>query len=136
SGSGLLLLLDALSSVETAPSRRLRSSIYTASEMRTGLQTLVMAALAAVIAGSGGGAGGNATTPTGGGSAPTLTQKDFDAIREIGRKAVEEDGVVGISIAVSRNGETVFAEGFGHADVERTVPVNKDTIFDIASAGK
>ncbi len=104
--------------------------------MRTGLQTLAVAALAVAITGCGGGAGGNATTPTGGGSAPILTQKDFDAIREIGRKAVEEDGIVGISIAVSRNGQTVFAEGFGHADVERTVPVDEDTIFDIASAGK
>lgn len=100
--------------------------------MRTGLQILIIAALAASITGCGGGA----ASSTGNGSAPALTQKDFEAIREIGRKAVEEEGIVGISIAVAKDGKTIFAEGFGHADVERTVPVDKDTIFDIASAGK
>jgi CubicO group peptidase (beta-lactamase class C family) len=57
-------------------------------------------------------------------------------VRAIGERAVREDGVVGLSIGVAVDGEIVFAEGFGHADAERTVPTTAETMYDIASIGK
>lgn len=63
---------------------------------------------------------------------PSLAQR----IDAIGRRAVELDGIVGLSIAVARDGALVYSAGFGHADAERTIPATADTIYDIASVGK
>ncbi|MFG0274262.1 MAG: serine hydrolase domain-containing protein [Phycisphaerales bacterium] len=65
-----------------------------------------------------------------------FTDELAERMRAIGERAVREDGVVGLSIGVALDGEIVFAEGFGHANAERTVPATRDTIYDIASVGK
>lgn len=57
-------------------------------------------------------------------------------VREIARHAIEEEGIVGLSVAVAVDGEIVLAEGYGHADLERVHPATADTIYDIASTGK
>ncbi len=49
---------------------------------------------------------------------------------------VTERGVVGISTALSRRGEVVYAERFGHQDREAGVPMAVDTIFRIYSMTK
>ncbi|MDH4279690.1 MAG: beta-lactamase family protein [Acidimicrobiia bacterium] len=49
---------------------------------------------------------------------------------------VNERGVVGISTLVSRRGEVVHAERFGHQDREAGVPMSDDTIFRIYSMTK
>ncbi len=50
-------------------------------------------------------------------------------------RAVEE-GAVGISVAIDRGGELLYAKGFGLADVEQQVPVTRDSVFRIASVTK
>lgn len=45
-------------------------------------------------------------------------------------------GFPGMAIAVSVDGETVWSEGFGFADLEHRVPVTPDTRFRIASISK
>ena len=47
-----------------------------------------------------------------------------------------EVGIPGLSVAVSVDGRTVWAEGFGMADIENRVPVGPDTRFRIASISK
>ncbi len=42
----------------------------------------------------------------------------------------------GLAVAVVRNGELVYARGFGYADVENSRPVDQDTRFYIASSTK
>ncbi len=42
----------------------------------------------------------------------------------------------GCSVAVHRDGRTVFANGYGLSDVDRRTPINAETRFDIASVGK
>ena len=42
----------------------------------------------------------------------------------------------GLSVAISRNGQFVFAEGFGYADIERKRPITPDTRFRTASVSK
>ncbi len=63
----------------------------------------------------------------------TGVRAEIDAI---GRRAVEEEGIVGLSIGVAIDGRTVYARGFGHADADRTRPANERTVYDLASVGK
>lgn len=46
------------------------------------------------------------------------------------------NGVVGMSVAVSRGGHLVYAQGYGMADVEGNKPMEANTIMRIASASK
>ena len=52
------------------------------------------------------------------------------------REMIERDGVPGVSVAVAVGGEVVWAEGFGLADLERRVPVTRETKFGIGSVTK
>src|SRR6476659_2076315 len=44
--------------------------------------------------------------------------------------------VAGISVAVARDGQVVFARGYGMANLEHSVAVTPDTVFHIASISK
>ncbi len=44
--------------------------------------------------------------------------------------------IPGLSLLVVRNGQIVFAEGFGLANVELQVPVKPETVFQSGSVGK
>src|SRR5437763_6734599 len=44
--------------------------------------------------------------------------------------------VAGISVAVARNGQVVFARGYGMANLEHSVAVTPETVFHIASISK
>ncbi|MEX0846951.1 MAG: serine hydrolase domain-containing protein [Ilumatobacteraceae bacterium] len=57
-------------------------------------------------------------------------------IRPIMESYVSERGVVGISTMVSRRGQIVHAEQFGHQDREAGLPMAADTIFRIYSMTK
>lgn len=45
-------------------------------------------------------------------------------------------GVPGLSIAVSNGDAVTFAQGFGYADLEQSVPVRPETVFRLASISK
>lgn len=70
------------------------------------------------------------------GDSLAMTRDAIQDVRAIGARAVEEDGIVGVSIGIAIDGEIVFAEGFGHADAARSVPASAETVYDIASVGK
>ncbi|GJM19247.1 MAG: hypothetical protein DHS20C14_14600 [Phycisphaeraceae bacterium] len=83
--------------------------------------------------------GGCALPDAGRGAEPGVlawSEPIADEVRRIGQHAVEEDGMVGVAIGVAIDGRLVYTQGFGHADVGRTVPVEPATVFDIASVGK
>ncbi|HYH09382.1 MAG TPA: serine hydrolase domain-containing protein [Thermoanaerobaculia bacterium] len=44
--------------------------------------------------------------------------------------------IPGLSVAVVRDGEVIFARGFGYADLERRIPATPETPYDIASVTK
>ena len=44
--------------------------------------------------------------------------------------------IPGVSVAVMKNGEIIFAKGYGLANVEHQVPVKPETIFQSGSMGK
>ncbi|XP_064472359.1 serine beta-lactamase-like protein LACTB, mitochondrial isoform X2 [Ornithodoros turicata] len=49
---------------------------------------------------------------------------------------MDESGVPGIVVAVSVDGETLWAEGIGYADVENRVPCTRGTLMRIGSVSK
>jgi len=67
-------------------------------------------------------------------SAPTpKSLDDFDAIVT---KATGEAKIPGISVAIVRDGEVIYAKGFGYRDVDNKLPVTTGTIFAIGSVSK
>ncbi|MFW5803155.1 MAG: serine hydrolase, partial [Verrucomicrobiota bacterium] len=58
------------------------------------------------------------------------------AIREMIADMMEEEGAVGLSIALVDDQDIVWAEGFGYADREAGIPVTPDTVFRVGSISK
>jgi serine beta-lactamase-like protein LACTB, mitochondrial len=54
--------------------------------------------------------------------------------RQVTRTALSERNLPGLSVAVGVDGEIVWAEGFGWADLEMKTPVTPDTRFRIGTA--
>lgn len=55
---------------------------------------------------------------------------------DVVEKAIADMNVPGLAIAVVAGGEVVYAEGFGHRDVEEKLPMTPDTLFAIGSTTK
>jgi CubicO group peptidase (beta-lactamase class C family) len=67
------------------------------------------------------------------------SRKWTDAVqrgRQIMRAGLTQQNLPGLSVAVGVDGEIVWAEGFGWADLESQVPVAPDTGFRVADASK
>ncbi len=65
--------------------------------------------------------------------------RDSALIRQISddiRSRMEKSGVPGASITVMRDGNVIWSEGFGWADVEQRVPVSALTRFRVGSVSK
>jgi CubicO group peptidase (beta-lactamase class C family) len=56
--------------------------------------------------------------------------------RQLARTLVSADNLPGLSIALAVNGEIVWAEGFGWADIESRTPVTPLTRFRLGAASK
>lgn len=69
---------------------------------------------------------------------PLRSQEDLtERIRDFVKEAMDMAEVVpGLSLAVVKDGEVFFLEGFGLRDVERELPVTAETGFYIASMSK
>ena len=59
-----------------------------------------------------------------------------DESRRLARALVVNENLAGLSVAVAHNGELVWAEGFGFANVERRAPVTPVTRFRLGSVSK
>lgn len=80
--------------------------------------------------------GGCAAVSTHANGARGLGADEQARLDAIGVRAVDEHGIVGLSIAVARDGVLVYANGFGHVDAARTRAATADTVYDVASVGK
>jgi serine beta-lactamase-like protein LACTB len=68
-------------------------------------------------------------------SAPLQEWKEaVEAGRQVARAGLSEQNLPGLSVAVGINGEVVWAEGFGFADLENRVPVAPGMRFRIGTA--
>lgn len=67
-------------------------------------------------------------------------ENTFEQTKNTARTAIEEAIAVGTassaSVAIMDEGELVYAEGFSMADREKSIPVDKNTVFNIGSISK
>lgn len=69
--------------------------------------------------------------------APELPKTfDLPAVDAYIAAQVKAKGFVGLSVAVMRDGEIVFAKGYGKRSVEKNLPVESDTSFAVGSITK
>jgi len=60
----------------------------------------------------------------------------IDESRRLAHALLLEENLPGVSVAVARDGEIVWTEGFGWADIEDRVPVTPHTQFRLGSVSK
>ena len=65
-----------------------------------------------------------------------VTQDQIESLAEIMRQAVEQEQIAGGSFLVAHQGEVVFREAFGYADIESNRPFTTDELLPIASVSK
>lgn len=66
---------------------------------------------------------------------PVADQRYAD-VRSYIQEAMEEHGLPSVAVAVAKDGEIVWAEGFGWADLDRRVPATPETMYSLASISK
>jgi D-alanyl-D-alanine carboxypeptidase len=67
---------------------------------------------------------------------PTLTQATAAQIDALMRRAVAQQHLAGISLAIGHNGTVIFAKGYGYRDLAKRLPATPETIYNIASMSK
>ena len=65
-----------------------------------------------------------------------LNYSRADGVDDYVKNQMRRQHVVGLSLAVVKEGRVIKARGYGLANVELNVPATKDTVYDIASIGK
>ncbi|KAM3925313.1 serine beta-lactamase-like protein LACTB, mitochondrial [Leptodactylus fuscus] len=60
----------------------------------------------------------------------------IDRSRELLRRVKDEVGSPGIVVGVSVDGQTIWSEGLGYADVENRLPCSPDSVMRVASISK
>src|SRR5881296_3286584 len=60
----------------------------------------------------------------------------FAHIRELIRQRLVEQTIPSLAVAVARDGEILWEEGFGWADRENRVPATEHTMYSLASISK
>jgi CubicO group peptidase (beta-lactamase class C family) len=69
-------------------------------------------------------------------SASTFQADELQDVRSLIHKLIEEEGIPSIAVAVAKDGEILWEEGFGWADRERRVPATAHTPYSLASVTK
>lgn len=60
----------------------------------------------------------------------------FAEVRSYIQEAMDEAGAPSVAVAVARDGEIIWAEGFGLADIARGIPATPNTMYSLASISK
>jgi CubicO group peptidase (beta-lactamase class C family) len=63
-------------------------------------------------------------------------KKSLDGFDEVIKKAIKDFKVPGLAIAVVKDGEVIYAKGFGQRNIEKDLPVTPRTLFAIGSCTK
>jgi CubicO group peptidase (beta-lactamase class C family) len=67
---------------------------------------------------------------------PRVADTFAERVGQLALRAIEQDGVPGLSIAVDRDGELLLAQGWGYADPARGVLASADTSYPIGSLSR
>lgn len=60
----------------------------------------------------------------------------FEPVRELIRDKIDNNGIPSIAVAVAKDGEIVWEQGFGWADRENRIEADADTVYLLASISK
>jgi CubicO group peptidase (beta-lactamase class C family) len=73
-----------------------------------------------------------------GGDPPSIaaTKQSLDGLDTVIEKATKDFKVPGLAIAIVKDGEVIYAHGFGQRDMEKKLPVTAQTLFAIGSCTK
>src|SRR5438105_682137 len=72
-------------------------------------------------------------------SQPTATRiakPDFSTTRKLIEERMTAESIPSVAVAVARNGEILWEEGFGWADRENRIPATEHTMYYLASVTK
>ena len=69
-------------------------------------------------------------------SQSSQTPKSLKKFDEYVNKTLTDFNLVGAGVAIVKDGELIYAKGFGSKDIERTEPVDEHTLFAIGSSSK
>lgn len=64
------------------------------------------------------------------------TPPRFEAARALIERAIAEDDLPSVTVAVAKDGAVVWAQGFGYADLQRRIPATPETMYSLASISK
>jgi CubicO group peptidase (beta-lactamase class C family) len=67
---------------------------------------------------------------------PCLSFAQVDSTDIIVKQIMKKQKIIGLSLAIIKNGETVINKGYGFANVELNVPVTSETVIKISSISK
>ncbi len=62
--------------------------------------------------------------------------KKWEELSEFVKKVMKEENIAGVAIAISKDNEVIYEEGFGYRDLNAKLPVTPDTVMGIASISK
>lgn len=68
--------------------------------------------------------------------ADALSQAQVAKVDAIVRAGMANQHLVGVEVAIGRNGTTIFSKGYGLRDREKNLPVTGSTVFLVGSNGK
>jgi CubicO group peptidase (beta-lactamase class C family) len=77
-----------------------------------------------------------AELPTSTPEAEGMSAEKLAEVSEIMKGLIEDKKIAGGTVIVARNGKVVFDETYGQRDLERKLPIERDTIFRIYSMSK
>jgi CubicO group peptidase (beta-lactamase class C family) len=69
-------------------------------------------------------------------AATALSEQDRSALSALANTFIEQFKVPGLSVAIAKNGQLAYQEGFGYADLERREKLTSQHAFRIASVSK
>jgi CubicO group peptidase (beta-lactamase class C family) len=67
---------------------------------------------------------------------PPLTTEQVKAIDQFVTKSMQDRKIPGVQVGVYSRGQVLLAKGYGMSDVELSVPVKPETVFQSGSVGK
>ncbi len=66
----------------------------------------------------------------------TWSEQDWAELTPMIEDYRKEGGIPGLSVVIVHDGQTVFKQGFGYADLEQQQSVTSDTLFELGSTSK
>lgn len=65
-----------------------------------------------------------------------LSIEKIEKINNFVKKSISKSKIPGLSVVITSGDKTVYNHGFGYADIERQIPVDDETLFELGSTSK